>query len=67
MPPMPAGSNALLDYDFATRSLSMPEAPQIHIARIRGAILATSGSAPRGGGLPYEVYHDGASFVAQLR
>ena len=44
----------------------MDDDPKVCMARVRGAVLAAIGSAQGIDGIPYEMYHDGVAFNAEL-
>ena len=66
LPPTPPGADAILDEYFRERRSNVPLNPQIGERRIRGLVLACRGSAPGVDGIPYELYHWRAFFVATL-
>ena len=63
-PPWHAGP--ALDAYFVDRRASLPNAPAPTVEGMLRDLLATSGSAPGADNEPYELYHIGAFFVAQL-
>ncbi|MFM7989445.1 MAG: hypothetical protein ACKPKO_60035, partial [Candidatus Fonsibacter sp.] len=56
----------MLEQYFAGRRVAMAEEATLSNGRIRGAVLAAHGSAPGIDGVPYEMYHYGASFVTAM-
>ena len=65
-PPSPPGAAAILDEYFHESRSSIPPTPHIGERKLRGLVLACRGSAPGVDGIPYELYHWGAFFVAAL-
>ena len=66
LPQSPRGADAILDEYFRERRAAIPAEPRIGERRIRGLVLACKGSAPGVDGIPHELYHWGAFFVAAL-
>ena len=67
-PPTGCTATPILDHYFATgnRCPSLPPAPAPDLLDISKHILRSSGSAPGVDNRPYEIYHCGVSFVANL-
>ena len=51
---------------FESRRAELPEAPAPTVGRMLRLVLSLAGSAPVAENEPYEIYHEGANFVAHL-
>ena len=65
-PSSPRHAGPVLDAYFEGRRASFPHAPAPTVEGMLRVVLAPSGSAPGADNEPYELYHVGAFFVAQL-
>ena len=65
-PPQPPHGQALLDSYFRHRRVQWPAHPLPDRQQLVSLVLAQRGSAPGIDDEPYEVYHQGAAFVATL-
>ncbi|MFM7987959.1 MAG: hypothetical protein ACKPKO_52465, partial [Candidatus Fonsibacter sp.] len=51
---------------FQGREAQLPAAPAVTESAIRGIVLTSRGSAAGIDGIPYELYHFGATYVTHL-